>query len=156
MSGDSLFWKEFKIEIEEELNNIDRLKKELKEALKIREKFNNRRQIGSILHDFYNCCERIFKKIATDINGSFEESENWHKRLLYQMTIFMKDIRPLVLSRKLAAELDDFLSFRHLFRNIYGFELESDRLDRLVAKFKKVSQEFEKEIIEFLRKIEKT
>ncbi len=72
------------------------------------------------------------------------------------MTIFMKDIRPLVLSRKLAAELDDFLSFRHLFRNIYGFELESDRLDRLVAKFKKVSQEFEKEIIEFLRKIEKT
>ena len=153
MNRDDIFWKEFRIEIEEELKNIDSLIEELTEILKIREKFNNRRQIGSILHDFYNCCERIFKKISTDINGGFEQSENWHKRLLYQMTIFMKDIRPQVLSRKLAADLDDYLSFRHLFRNIYGFELESDRLDRLAAKFEQVSLNFKNQIVEFLKKM---
>ena len=67
----------------------------------------------------------------------------------------MGDIRPAVLSKGLAAELDEYLSFRHLFRNIYGFELENDRLDRLVAKFEPVTGSFRKEITEFLRKMEK-
>lgn len=155
MNGDDVFWKEFRIEIKEELENIDKLEKELRENMAIRNKFNNLRQIGSILHDFYNCCERIFKKITTDINGGFEQRENWHKELLYRMTISMEDIRPPVLSKKLAAELDEYLSFRHLFRNIYGFELENDRLDRLVAKFEPVSRSFRKQITEFLRKMEK-
>lgn len=155
MNRDDVFWKEFRIEIKEELENIDKLEKELKKDMAIRNKFNNRRQIGSILHDFYNCCERIFKKITTDINGGFEQRENWHKELLYRMTISMEDIRPQVLSKKLAAELDEYLSFRHLFRNIYGFELENDRLDRLVAKFEPVSRSFRKQITEFLRRMEK-
>lgn len=155
MKRDDLFWKEFRIQIEEELKNIETLERELKEGIAVRKKSNNRRQIGSILHDFYNCCERIFRKISTDINGGFEQRENWHKELLYRMTISMGDIRPAVLSKRLAAELDEYLSFRHLFRNIYGFELENDRLDRLVAKFEPVTSSFRKEITEFLRKMEK-
>lgn len=48
------------------------------------------------------------------------------------MTIEIKGIRPPVISKELAAELDEYLSFRHLFRNIYGFELESKRLENLI------------------------
>ena len=51
------------------------------------------------------------------------------------MNLELKYIRPAVISKELAASLYEFLTFRRLFRNIYGFELIGDRLDRLVEKF---------------------
>ena len=155
MKKDEIFVIEVCAEIEKELENIDKLKEELNNAVREKNKFNNRRLLGSILHDFYNCCERIFKRIAIDINGSFGYSETWHKELLYKMTIEIKGIRPQVISEELAAELDDYLSFRHVFRNIYGFELKGERLDRLVNKFNKVSNKFKNEIRNFLKQIRK-
>ena len=104
---------------------------------------------------FYNCCERIFRRIISDINGGFVRDESWHKALLYRMTIEIKGIRPKVISEDLAAELDDYLSFRHVFRNIYGFELKGERLDRLVDKFARVSINFGNQIDAFLKMMEK-
>ena len=126
---------------------------ELREELRSIEKETGiifKRSKGSILHDFYNCCERIFKKIAIELNGGFEDTEKWHKSLLYRMTIPVEGLRPRVISQEIAAELDEFLAFRHLFRNIYGFELKGSRIDNLSEKFEKVSKQFETEIRNFL------
>jgi len=139
-----MYWQELIAEIEKELINITMLQKELNNEMK--KKKYNRRATGSILHDFYNCCERIFRKISSEINGGFGQNENWHKDLMYRMTIEFKGVRPYVISEDLAAELDDYLSFRHIFRNIYGFELRGERLDRLIKKFDRVSNKF-KEVI---------
>lgn len=134
--------------IEKELSNIEILKEEIKPYI-----FDTKmkRLKGSILHDFYNTCERIFKWIAKDINGDFNPSEQWHKELLFRMTIKITDVRPAVISEELAADLNDFLQFRHLFRNIYGFELKSDLLDRLVNKFDQTALRFIEEIRKFLK-----
>ena len=153
MTKNEIFWQEIVSEINNELENITKLSKELEDVMNDRAKINNRRILGSILHDFYNCCERIFRRITTDINGGFVQSETWHKELLYRMTIEIKSIRPQVISEDLAAELDDYLSFRHVFRNIYGFELKGERLDRLVDKFDRVSKNFRNQITEFLKKM---
>lgn len=137
--------------IEEELSNITQLLDEISEC-----KDNSRvyrRAKGSILHDFYNACERIFETIARRINGGLSLTPQWHKKLLYQMTIEIKGVRPAVLSKTLAAELDEYLAFRHLFRNIYGFELESERLDKLVEKFAKTAKSFQQEIQGFIDKL---
>lgn len=137
--------------INEELNNIKQLLSELSEC-----KGNSyilRRARGSILHDFYNACERIFELIAHRINGGIAIGQHWHKKLLYQMTMNIEDIRPPVISKKLAAELDEYLAFRHLFRNIYGFELESKRLDKLLEKFPDTVDLLFKEISDFLKKL---
>jgi hypothetical protein len=37
-----------------------------------------RRSRASILHDFYNGCERMFRRIAADPNGGIDESEARH------------------------------------------------------------------------------
>jgi len=66
------------------------------------------------------------------------------------MTIPVEGLRPRVISQEIAAELDEFLAFRHLFRNIYGFELKGSRIDNLSEKFEKVSKQFETEIRNFL------
>jgi len=141
-------------EIEKEINNLNLLRDELSKLSK-EESSIFKRTAGSILHDFYNCCERIFKNIAIEINGGFEENEKWHKALLFKMTIPIKDIRPAVISEELAAELDEYLSFRHVFRNIYGFELKGNRVDHLVEKFDSVESRFIKEIKKFLEFLNK-
>lgn len=141
-------------EIQKELQNLEELRAEM-ERIKLEKEIIFQRAKGSILHDFYNCCERIFKKIAVELNAGYEESERWHKSLLYRMTIPIEGIRPRVISDELAAYLDEFLAFRHLFRNIYGFELKGDRIDYLVGKFEKVAEKFSKEseeFVSFLRK----
>jgi len=56
------------------------------------------------------------------------------------MTLEISGVRPAIISEKLAADLNEFLQFRHLFRNIYGFELKSDLVDKLVNKFFVVSK----------------
>ena len=138
--------------IEAELENIDKLVIEMKEYKEFNTKLY-RRSKGSILHDFYNACERVFEKIVRRINGGIREEKSWHKKVSYQMTIEIEDIRPAVISEKLAADLDEYLAFRHLFRNIYGFELLGERLDRLVDKFETVVKLFKNEIRSFLKKL---
>ncbi len=136
-------------EIKKELVNLDELKKELK-SIESDDSIIFRRSKGSILHDFYNCCERIFKRVAIEVNGGYEDSEKWHKALLFKMTIPIKGIRPAVISEKLAADIDEYLSFRHVFRNIYGFELKGERINYLANKFEQVANEFSYEIQKFL------
>lgn len=150
MNQENSFIREIKDLITIELSNIDKLKNELNPYVN---KSEAKRVKGSILHDFYNICERIFKIIAKEINGDFEGGEHWHKQLLYRMTLELKDIRPAVISEELAASLDEFLTFRHLFRNIYGFELMGDRLERLVDKFFPTADRFKKEIEAFVEMI---
>lgn len=137
--------------IEEELNRIDELLAELTQCKDNTRIF--RRAKGSILQDFYNASERIFKIIARRLNGGVPLTESWHRELLHQMTVEIKGIRPAVISKTLASELSEYLAFRHIFRNIYGFELDSDKLDRLVEKFEKVAKNFESEIKDFLKKL---
>ncbi len=141
-------------EVEKELDNIQELRREMKE-IKSSEAMVSRRSMGSILHDFYNCCERIFRKIALDVNGGYEDSEKWHKALLFKMTLPIKEVRPPVISEELAAELDEYLSFRHVFRNIYGFELKGDRVVHLAGKFDDTAERFMNEIRKFLSVLNK-
>jgi hypothetical protein len=47
------------------------------------------------------------------------------------MTLDIPGVRPPLLRRETAHVLDEFLRFRHLFRNLYGFELEWSRVQSL-------------------------
>ncbi len=136
-------------EIEKELLSLQELLDELG-VVKAQTDVIAKRAKGSILHDFYNCCERIFKKIAVELNSGYEESEKWHKGLLYRMTIPVEGIRLRVISDELAADLDEFLAFRHLFRNIYGYELKGGRIDFLAGRLEEVAERFQKEVRAFV------
>ena len=154
MEKDKLALLEIISRIEGELQNLKELESEL-DSIKNKKGVIYKRSRGSILHDFYNCCERIFKEIAIELNQGYEGTEKWHKTLLYRMTIPIKEIRPRVISEELAADLDEYLAFRHLFRSIYGFELKGDRIDRLAERFELVSKKFVEEIEKFLGYLQK-
>jgi hypothetical protein len=47
------------------------------------------------------------------------------------MALNLEDIRPPVLDEALRDRLDEYLRFRHVFRNIYGFQLQRERCEPL-------------------------
>lgn len=148
-------------EIKDELNHIETLVRDIREVSSEIPKSRGKRRVyeeslALKLHNFYTGCERIFQKIADDINGSVPRSIDWHKRLLKSMSLEIEKIRPSVISKETAKTLEEYLAFRHVVRNIYGFEIDSERLHRLIEKLYGVNERFKKELnifLDFLRKL---
>lgn len=88
------------------------------------------------LHDFYSGLERVFEQIASSIDRSVPDGQQWHRELLRQMTIAISQVRPAVLARETAQDLDGFLRFRHVVRNIYSFTLDPERMQRLTTRLR--------------------
>ncbi|MCL6612925.1 MAG: hypothetical protein K6T66_15445 [Peptococcaceae bacterium] len=120
--------------IRKELDHLEKLVEELRSVNKIKDpgaKSFRPRVYASILHDFYSGMEKIFINIAREIDHSVPADRGWHRELLDQMTLDIPDKRPAVLDDELASRIRQYLSFRHRFRNLYGYELEPDRLEEL-------------------------
>jgi hypothetical protein len=85
------------------------------------------------LHDFYVGLERLFELVASSVDDSLPRGSDWHRELLTQMATEIPGVRPAVLGGGTARALDEYLRFRHVVRNVYAFELEAERVTRLVA-----------------------
>jgi len=137
-------------EVNEKISFLDELCEELEllisKLLKGKVSVLDLRAAGSILHDFYNGVENIFRRIAQELNGGLPAGEDWHRQLLADMTLPIKDTRPPVISSKLKQELYKYLGFRHVFRNIYGFSLEEERIKTLVKQLPSVLLKLKQEI----------
>ncbi|BCB96346.1 hypothetical protein JZK55_12680 [Dissulfurispira thermophila] len=148
-------------EIKDEFNIIGILVSDIKETSNELPKSQKKKRIyeeslALKLHNFYTGCERIFQKIADDINGGVPHSIDWHKRLLKSMSLEIEKIRPSVISKETAKALEEYLAFRHVVRNIYGFEIDSERLHRLIEKLDGTYKMMKKEIdafVDFLREL---
>jgi len=126
--------KNLKKQIEIEIENLERL---VKEIILVTDRFTDKpdfietRAAGSIIHDFYCGVEKIFKRIAIYINHELPKGDDWHTDLLLQMARPAETIKTVVISEELLEKLKEYLRFRHLFRNIYGFELRWERFKNL-------------------------
>jgi len=104
---------------------------------------------GGILHDFYCGVERIFRLIAARIDQDLPDGADWHVQLLQRMATDIETVRPAVLDDALLRQLDEYLRFRHLFRNIYGFALEWERCSELLAGLPALFDELDRQLAVF-------
>jgi hypothetical protein len=99
------------------------------------------------LHDFYSGLERVFQLIASVVDRARPSGSQWHRELLRQMAVELPPVRPRVVSPDSAARLMEYLSFRHVVRNVYAFQFEPQRIERLVenlpATFQRIRSELE-------------
>jgi len=84
------------------------------------------------LHDFYAGLERIFRIIAAGVDQSVPSGHDWHRELLRQMNTALPQLRPQVISEQTLKAIDQFLRFRHVVQNVYAFEFDPERIERLV------------------------
>lgn len=142
-------------EIEEELANVEELQNNLKLSRgKDLDEDSKRRVYASILEDFYMAVEKIFKIVARDIDHNLPDNGAWHKKLLRQMSIKISDTRPALIDKKLFHKFEEYLKFRHLIHNIYGFQLQLERFLPLVKEMDNVAEEFKKQVTSFLEKMQ--
>lgn len=84
------------------------------------------------LHDFYSGLERVFRQIAAVVDRSVPSGAEWHRDLLQQMCIEIPGLRPAVLSTDTCIALEEFMRFRHVVRNVYAYQLDGERVQKLV------------------------
>lgn len=102
------------------------------------------------LHNFYTGCERIFRLIASELNSALPSGYDWHKRLLDRMSV-EREGRPAVLTQDTARRLEEYLAFRHVVRNVYGYELDPRRVARLVADYPSTWHPFQVQVKDFVK-----
>ena len=107
------------------------------------------RGVASVLQDFYSGVERVFERIAVELDGELPRGGDWHSQLLNRMEEEVEGVRPRVLTSDLAERLRPFLRFRHLFWNIGGEQLRWERCTELLAEVDEVWPLFQRQMQEF-------
>ena len=102
------------------------------------------------LHDYYAGLERIFQQIGTTVDGHIPKGSSWHRDLLQQMQTEINNVRPPVLSKEAGQLLDEFLRFRHVVRNIYAFNFDAERVQRLVEQMQPTLKRVRLELLTFI------
>ncbi len=137
-------------EIQDELQRLEKLVESLSKRKGPIENEEITDSAALRLHNFYTGCERIFRRIVAEVNGIALQDLEWHKRLLNQMTLAIKEVRPAVITAETHRDLEELLRFRHVVRNVYGFELQPERVEKLVSLSIKLFPRFVHEIENFI------
>ena len=106
--------------------------------------------LAAMLHAFYTGIENIFKRIEVELGEELPRGDGWHRQLLGAMTRHGRS-RPPVISPSLEEALRDYLSFRHVFRQAYTFQLKWARMSRLVLECDATLGRLERELDAFLK-----
>jgi len=105
--------------------------------------------LAGFLHSFYTGMEAVLDRISRRVDGGRIRTTTWHKDLLERMSM-PTESRPKVISDDLRDVLRGYLSFRHVFRNAYPFELQWTKMAPLVAQCESTFEMFQEEIQSFL------
>lgn len=92
------------------------------------------RGAGDVAHDLYTGTERMMERVADEFDGGAPSGSAWHRELLRSMALDLPGTRPPLFRASTEALLEEYLRFRHLFRNTYGFELDWSRLRPLLMR----------------------
>lgn len=98
------------------------------------------------LAEVYSGIERIFERIANEIDKQLPKGEQWHTDLLTQMAKRSPE-RPPVISEGTQQRLEQLLRFRHKVNNIYGDELIYEKAEEhaksITGLFTEVSEDLD-------------
>ena len=122
------------VRIREEIAAIERVLDRIDEGWQRASRTSDDYYLDSValnLHGFYTGLERIYERVANLIDGGVPGGEDWHRKLLLQMAREVPGVRPAVISDASREALDEYRGFRHVARNIYTFNLDCAKLERL-------------------------
>ena len=110
--------------------------------------------VGGLLHDFYTGLEKAFSEISPELNGREPAREAWHRDLLHAMTLDLPGFRPRVIRAGLERPLVEMLKFRHVYRNLYSFDLRWDRVRELANDAVGIWADLRSDLDEFARALD--
>jgi hypothetical protein len=143
--------------IQKDLETIERLYEDLgSPELSESEPQESMIVIAFRLHSLYSAFENIFRNVAAAFENQMEPG-GWHRQLLQRMRLDLTPLRPAVIDDQAYDRLDELLRFRHVFRTMYGVELDSLRLQVVLRKALELRPLYQPQLerfLEFLRGME--
>lgn len=106
------------------------------------------------LHSFYSGLEKIWERIANDLDKNPPTSKAWHKDLLLQMEMSIPELRPQVLSKITVESIQEYLEFRHLVRNLYSYNFDYNKMSKLVEQLPMVFKQIQSDLAKFMAFLE--
>ena len=104
------------------------------------------RTIAADLAEVYRGFEKIFERIAREVDMHMPSGGEWHNALLAQMAE-RREERPPVISQRSTRRLKRLLKFRHRVNNIYRYELIYEKAEKHAKRvgklFANVSEELD-------------
>lgn len=147
----------FIAKIEDELIELDQLKDRIQTVWK---KYNTNADefyldsVALNIHELYSGFEKIFLEVAKKIDENIPDGSSWHKELLDQMALKIKNLRPAVISKESRDILDEYRAFRHIVRNVYANKYSAKKISILLDNFSEEYRRVKKEIQDFLKFLE--
>jgi len=83
------------------------------------------------------------------VDGIKPAGESWHQELLKKMAIEISEIRPAVISNSSFQRLNDYRGFRHVVRNIYTFNFDPTKMQKLVEGAPELFNQVRDELLAF-------
>ena len=139
--------------------NWKRFAKKIEEGWKRAERSGDTYYLDRValnLHGFYSGLERVFEVIAVNLDGKKPEGENWHQELLKQLSEETPGMRPAVISDSVYVRLNEYRGFRHVVRNIYTYNFEPVKIQKLVEGMPGLFSQLRQELTAFADFIEQS
>ncbi|PTV96848.1 hypothetical protein C8C76_12447 [Halanaerobium saccharolyticum] len=147
----------FIAKIEDELTELDQLKDRIQTVWGKYKINGDEFYLDSValnLHGLYSGFEKIFLEVAKEIDENIPEGSSWHKELLDQMALKIKNLRPALISKESRDILDEYRAFRHIVRNVYANKYSDKKISILLDNFSNEYSKVKKEIQDFLNFLE--
>ncbi|MCL0080946.1 hypothetical protein M1N64_01770 [Peptococcaceae bacterium] len=109
------------------------------------------RMLTSILHDYYNAIEHIFKNIAQNIDESLPKGSDWHSGLISQMSRAVPGTRPAVITKKTLELISELKGLRHVIRAKYGLNINAKKIYLAVNNLHLISKYFKSDLNAFIK-----
>ena len=106
---------------------------------------------AALLQSFYNGLEKIFIVIKKQLDMQIPSGQKWHHELLEAMTS-KTDKRQNVISASSRKILREYMAFRHFFRHSYSFELDQEKIKKLIVELRTNWNKIKADIMAFIGK----
>ena len=137
----------FEIEQIDELMEVSR--PFLSTCLEREPEFGEKCGVAQILHSFYNGIEKLLLLIVKNSEIISIDVHRWHSEL------FMKAFEPRnnksIIRPQLKEILNEYLKFRHVVRNSYGFTLNWDKMIDMVTNLEKTWNMIKCDILDYIK-----
>jgi predicted nucleotidyltransferase len=100
-----------KIRLEDELRNLERVVANYLQRVPDVPEEIEVRGLASCVEDFYTGCERLFERVAVQLDNYLPQGKDWHLQLQRQMAKPFSGVRQAVISNQLAEQLDEYRVF---------------------------------------------
>ncbi len=110
--------------------------------------------LATCLHSFYTGLERLFEVIVREVDGARSHPAEWHRELLMAVSVDRPELRPAVISEAGYRMLDEYRSFRHLFRHLYTHHIDPGRIFGLMEVLGETWSVVREDLVRFLAYLE--